>query len=124
MALGAPLGQFDSARIKVDPGGHITVYSGTFSNGQGSETTLAQITADFLCTSRHKIKVVQGDTSYIQFGWGSRVSDEIQNLRDLDIKEKIQQEKMRSDRAKHIGEMEKTVLGTLQDELNRILGVK
>jgi len=52
-----------------------------------------------------------------------RVADEVENLRRLDVKEKTQQEKMRSDRAKHVGEVEKTVLGTLQDELHKILGV-
>ena len=52
-----------------------------------------------------------------------QVVNEIENLRALDVKEKTQQEKMRSDRAKHVAEVEKTVLGTLQDEINKILGV-
>ncbi len=52
-----------------------------------------------------------------------RVADEVENLRKLDIKEKTQQEKMRGDRAKHVGEVEKTVLGTLRDELHKIIGV-
>lgn len=52
-----------------------------------------------------------------------RVADEVENLRKLDVKEKTQQEKMRSNRAKHVAEVEKTVLGTFQNQLNKILGV-
>ena len=52
-----------------------------------------------------------------------RVDDEVKNLRQIDVDEKAQQEKVRVKRAKHIGEVEKTVLGDLQDELHKILGV-
>lgn len=51
----------------------------------------------------------------------ARFSQEVDHLRQIDEVEKNQQEKNRRDRAKHVGEMEKTVLGELQREIHDIL---
>lgn len=53
----------------------------------------------------------------------SRFEDEIGHLRKLDETEKTQQRKMRNYRAKHVGEIEKTVVGELQREIHKILGI-
>lgn len=52
-----------------------------------------------------------------------RVADEVANLRQIDVDEKAQQEKVRVKRGKHVGEVEKTVLGDLQEQLHKILGI-
>ena len=53
----------------------------------------------------------------------ARFSDDVEHLRKLDEKEKTQQEKMRNDRAKHVGEIQKTVLGELKREIHDVLGL-
>ncbi len=52
----------------------------------------------------------------------TRFEDEITHLRALDVTEKKQQGKMRNDRAKHVGEIEKTVVGDLLHEIHEIIG--
>ena len=41
-------GPFESAVVRVEPGGDVTAYTGTSPHGQGHETTFAQIIADKL----------------------------------------------------------------------------
>src|SRR4029450_8105075 len=41
-------GPCESARVRVDPAGRITAFSGVSTQGQGLETTLAQVAADEL----------------------------------------------------------------------------
>lgn len=53
----------------------------------------------------------------------ARFGEEVAHLRQIDEREKTQQEKNRRDRARHVGEMEKTVLGELQREMHQILGI-
>ena len=68
------LGVFESARVEVDLGGHVRVVSGCTSQGQGQETSLAQVAADVLTVSVDRITVVHGDTGQIQFGGGTNAS--------------------------------------------------
>lgn len=53
----------------------------------------------------------------------TRVEDQVANLRGLDEQERTQQERMRKNRAKHVGEIEKAVIGELQREIHKILGL-
>ena len=53
----------------------------------------------------------------------ARFGTEVSYLRQIDEREKSQQEKNRRNRAKHVSEMEKTVFGELQREIHDILGV-
>jgi hypothetical protein len=53
----------------------------------------------------------------------TRVEDQVANLRGLDEQERTQQERMRNNRAKHVGEIEKAVIGELQREIHKILGL-
>ena len=43
-----PAGGWESATVKIEPSGSVTVLTGTSPHGQGEETTFAQITADEL----------------------------------------------------------------------------
>jgi carbon-monoxide dehydrogenase large subunit len=53
----------DSARITIDLDGKVTVSVGTPSQGQGIETTLAQVAADVLDVPFDDVRVIFGDTS-------------------------------------------------------------
>ena len=60
--------------VRLDPSGHIHVLSGTTSQGQGLETTLAQVVAAELGVDLDAISVEMGDTGRIQFGLGAFAS--------------------------------------------------
>lgn len=53
----------DSARITIDLDGKVTVTVGTPSQGQGIETTLAQVASDALGVPFEDVRIVFGDTS-------------------------------------------------------------
>ena len=55
----------DTTRLKFDPSGGVTVYAGSISNGQGHETSYAQMVADRLGVDFDAVRVVQGDTQAI-----------------------------------------------------------
>ena len=60
--------------VRLDPGGRIHVLSGTTSQGQGLETTLAQVVAAELGVGLDDVSVEMGDTGRIQFGLGAFAS--------------------------------------------------
>ncbi|MGA2394420.1 MAG: xanthine dehydrogenase family protein molybdopterin-binding subunit [Candidatus Lustribacter sp.] len=66
-----PGGGWDSATVRVEPGGGVTVLTGVSPHGQGQETTFAQIVADELGVPIDSINVVHGDTDKVQFGLGT-----------------------------------------------------
>ena len=70
----AGLGPYEYARVEVDATGHVVVYSGIASVGQGIETTLAQVVADELAVSPDAISVVHGDSARVPFGVGGFAS--------------------------------------------------
>jgi len=55
----------DTTRLKFDPSGHVTVYAGSVSNGQGHETAYAHLVAERLGVAPEAVRVVQGDTQAI-----------------------------------------------------------
>jgi carbon-monoxide dehydrogenase large subunit len=65
---------FDLSQITMDLDGTVSVTTGTLSHGQSHETTFAQIVADRLGIGYDKVKIVQGDTDRITYGWGSFAS--------------------------------------------------
>jgi carbon-monoxide dehydrogenase large subunit len=67
-------GPFEGASIGLDAQGHVWVYTGACSQGQGHETTLAQIVADQLGVHPDAVTVVPGDTGGIRRGQGARSS--------------------------------------------------
>jgi carbon-monoxide dehydrogenase large subunit len=70
-SLGAGIGQFESAEVRFDATGHVTVLTGSHSHGQGHETTFAQIVADRLGVPTENVNVVHGDSGRSQFGYGT-----------------------------------------------------
>ncbi|MHA6625913.1 xanthine dehydrogenase family protein molybdopterin-binding subunit [Pseudonocardia sichuanensis] len=68
---------FDISEIRMDTSGTVSVTTGTMSHGQSHETTMAQIVADRLGLDIARVKIVQGDTDRITYGWGSFASRSI-----------------------------------------------
>lgn len=66
-----PWGGWESATVRVDPTGHVTLLTGLSPHGQGSATTLAQIVADELCVPIEDIVVSHGDTDAVPYGLGT-----------------------------------------------------
>jgi aerobic carbon-monoxide dehydrogenase large subunit len=66
-----PAGGWESATVKIEPTGKVTVLTGASPHGQGEETTFAQVTADELGCDIDDIQVVHGDTAIVQYGIGT-----------------------------------------------------
>jgi carbon-monoxide dehydrogenase large subunit len=66
-----PAGGWESATVKVEPTGTVTVMTGVSPHGQGEETTFAQIVADQLGVDIDNIVVQHGDTAVVQYGIGT-----------------------------------------------------
>ena len=64
-------GPFESAVVRVEPGGDVTAFTGTSAHGQGHETTFAQIIADHLGVPFDRIVVRHGDTLNTPMGNGT-----------------------------------------------------
>ncbi len=69
--MGLLMGGYDSATVKVDPMGKVTIFTGAFPHGQGFNTTLSQICADELGLDLSDITAYHGDTSSAPYGHGS-----------------------------------------------------
>ncbi|MGB8337410.1 MAG: aerobic carbon-monoxide dehydrogenase large subunit [Burkholderiales bacterium] len=65
------VGMFDSCEIRVHPTGSAIARMGTISQGQGHQTTYAQIIATELGISSEIIQVEEGDTSTAPYGLGT-----------------------------------------------------
>jgi carbon-monoxide dehydrogenase large subunit len=76
-SLGAGVGLWESAEVRVTPTGSVEVFTGAHSHGQGHETTFAQVVADRLGIPMENVEIIHGDTQSVQFGmgtYGSRTS--------------------------------------------------
>ena len=70
-SLGAGVGLWESAEVRVNPTGSVEVLTGSHSHGQGHETTFAQLVSQRLGIPIEQITVVHGDTDKVQFGMGT-----------------------------------------------------
>ncbi len=70
-SLGARVGLYDAASIRVHPTGKVTIFVGAHSHGQGHETTFAQIVADSFGIGMDDVNVLHGDTEKVPFGMGT-----------------------------------------------------
>ncbi len=70
-SLGAGVGLWESAEVRVNPVGTIEVLTGSHSHGQGHETTFAQVVADRFGVPLDSVQIVHGDTDKVQFGMGT-----------------------------------------------------
>ena len=64
----------EGATVRMDPSGAVTVLAGVTSQGQGLETTLAQLVAGELGVPVDAVRVVLGDTDATPFGLGAFAS--------------------------------------------------
>ncbi len=65
------VGMFDSAEIRIHPTGSAIARMGTISQGQGHETTYAQILATELGIPADMIQIEEGDTDTAPYGLGT-----------------------------------------------------
>ena len=70
-SLGAGVGLWESAEVRVNPVGTVEILTGSHSHGQGHETTFAQLVSDRLGIDINSVSVVHGDTDKVQFGMGT-----------------------------------------------------
>ena len=66
-----PAGGWESATVRVEPTGKVTVLTGASPHGQGEETSFAQIAADELGVGVNDVTVIHGDTAIVQYGIGT-----------------------------------------------------
>jgi carbon-monoxide dehydrogenase large subunit len=66
-----PAGGWESATVRIEPTGKVTVLTGASPHGQGQETSFAQIAADMLGVTIEDIVVLHGDTGVVQYGIGT-----------------------------------------------------
>ncbi len=69
--LGARAGLYESATVRVNATGSISVMTGSHSHGQGHETSFAQVVADMIGIDEAQIDIVHGDTSKVPMGMGT-----------------------------------------------------
>ena len=88
------LGPYETATVRVDTQGRITLLTGTSPHGQGTATSLAQLVAEEFGIAIDLVTVVHGDTGLIPDGigtWGSRggaVGGTAARLAAVKVKEK------------------------------------
>jgi aerobic carbon-monoxide dehydrogenase large subunit len=70
-SLGAGVGLWESAEVRVNPTGSVEVLTGCHAHGQGHETTFAQLVSERLGIPFDNISIVHGDTDKVQFGMGT-----------------------------------------------------
>jgi carbon-monoxide dehydrogenase large subunit len=70
-AMGAGVGQWESAEVRVNMVGTVEVLTGSHSHGQGHETTFAQLVSSRLGVPIENVSIVHGDTDKVQMGMGT-----------------------------------------------------
>ena len=65
---------FESAEVRIDGAGNVTVFSGMTSQGQGQATTYAKVCAEALGADEGCVTVRMGDTQLLPFGRGAFAS--------------------------------------------------
>ena len=70
-SLGAGVGLWESAEVRVNAVGTIEVLTGSHSHGQGHETTFAQLVNTRLGVPIDSVSIIHGDTDKVQMGMGT-----------------------------------------------------
>ncbi|MDW6020339.1 xanthine dehydrogenase family protein molybdopterin-binding subunit [Mesorhizobium sp. BAC0120] len=70
-SLGAGVGLWESAEVRVNMVGTIEILTGSHSHGQGHETTFAQVASGRFGIPIEQVSVVHGDTDKVQMGMGT-----------------------------------------------------
>jgi carbon-monoxide dehydrogenase large subunit len=71
---GTAIGPYEGATVRMDASGRAVVATGAASQGQGQETSFAQVAADALGIPIEWVTVIGGDTAAIPFGIGTFAS--------------------------------------------------
>ena len=71
MSIGAGVGLWESAEVRFNATGNVSVFTGAHSHGQGHATTFAQIVSDKLGVPLENIDLIHGDTDKGPFGMGT-----------------------------------------------------
>src|SRR5260370_15142825 len=61
----------ETANVRLDPNGDVTILIGTQSTGQGHQTAYAQLVAEQFGLAPERVHVLQGDTDLIATGLGT-----------------------------------------------------
>ncbi|MBY6155506.1 xanthine dehydrogenase family protein molybdopterin-binding subunit [Vannielia litorea] len=69
--LGARAGLYESATVRVNATGSISVMTGSHSHGQGHETAFPQVVADMIGIEASQVEIVHGDTANTPMGMGT-----------------------------------------------------
>lgn len=70
-ALGARVGFFEAATVRVQPDGSVQALLGTHNHGQGHATTFAQILSSRLGVPMAQVEIIEGDTDQVPYGSGT-----------------------------------------------------
>ena len=70
-SLGAGVGLWESAEVRVNPVGTVEILTGSHSHGQGHETTFAQLVSERLGIPLENVAIIHGDTDKVQMGMGT-----------------------------------------------------
>lgn len=68
---GVPISAQDGTTVRLEPSGVVTCLTGVTEQGQGTETVLAQITAETVGVPFEAVRVVAGDTDAAPYGGGT-----------------------------------------------------
>jgi aerobic carbon-monoxide dehydrogenase large subunit len=71
---GTGVGPYEGATVTVDASGSVVVATGACSQGQGHETTFAQLAADAIGVPVERVTVINADTAAIPMGVGTLAS--------------------------------------------------
>jgi aerobic carbon-monoxide dehydrogenase large subunit len=69
--MGARVGFYESAQVRIAADGSVTAYFGTHNHGQGHATTFAQIISARFGVPLEKISIMEGDTANVPVGTGT-----------------------------------------------------
>ncbi|GAB4377076.1 MAG: xanthine dehydrogenase family protein molybdopterin-binding subunit [Kiloniellaceae bacterium] len=70
-SLGAGVGLWESAQVRFNATGTVSIFTGSHSHGQGHETTFSQLVAETLGVPIENVEIVHGDTGSIPMGMGT-----------------------------------------------------
>ncbi|HEX6288045.1 MAG TPA: molybdopterin cofactor-binding domain-containing protein [Herpetosiphonaceae bacterium] len=73
-SMGSEISGWDSATVRVEPTGQVTVMVGLLNHGQGLDTTLAQVVAEELGVDMADVTILYGDTARDPYGAGTQSS--------------------------------------------------
>jgi carbon-monoxide dehydrogenase large subunit len=71
------MGDKETAEVRLDPTGDVTILIGTQSTGQGHQTAYAQLVAEQFGLPPERVHIVQGDTDLVATGLGTGGSSSI-----------------------------------------------